>query len=242
MFALFLNRLLALRDQYLMKKIKQKKKQVLAPNLKHHMTPYDLLQTDDVIKEVYESASTNPALFLSAVGYHLRIEFSPDYLTSARADYFAFLCKEPVISTDSIARVQMNLLNFMSLREEAFINLLHFLDPYGSYQAISQSYESESARALIFDQSSSSFLSGISVTDIEIQLAEEEEKISQQNELIAPSDLYAIPRCGIFREMYEEPSLAVVTEWVSTLDPLVRDLVSPDGEETVLIEALLLNT
>jgi hypothetical protein len=46
----------------------------------------------------------------------------------------------------------------------------------------------------------------------------------------------------VFREVYEEPSLQVVSEWVGLIDPLIRDLVSPDGEETLFIEALLLHT
>jgi hypothetical protein len=29
----------------------------------------------------------------------------------------------------------------MSMREEAFMSLLHYMDPYGTYQAISSSYE-----------------------------------------------------------------------------------------------------
>lgn len=117
-----------------MKRVKRKPQtKGLSSNLKHHMTPYELLQTDDILKQVYESASSNPALFLAGISYHLRVDFAADYMASVRADYFVFLCREPVITSDHIAKIRLDLVNNVSLREEAFINLLHFLDPHGSY-------------------------------------------------------------------------------------------------------------
>jgi hypothetical protein len=94
--------------------------------------------------------------------------------------------------------------SFLGMREDMFISLLHYLDPYGTYQTIQSSYEQESVRAIIFADSASSFLSE---SDIHFQLEEEDEKIAQNCEFIAPGNLYSIPRGGIFREVYEEPNL-----------------------------------
>jgi hypothetical protein len=73
MFSLFLSRLPALRDMYMMKatKLDRHAGKILSPNLKTKITPYELLQTDEILKEVYESANTNPAMFLAALEHYM---------------------------------------------------------------------------------------------------------------------------------------------------------------------------
>ena len=58
--------------------------------------------------------------------------------------------------------------------------------------------------------------------------------------MILPGNLYGVKAKGVFRNEYEYPSLSVVDEWVSCIAPLLQDLITPDGEETVLLEAFLL--
>jgi hypothetical protein len=52
----------------------------MSQNLKSKITPYELLQTTEILKEVYESANTHSALFLAAVSHHLRIELDPKFV------------------------------------------------------------------------------------------------------------------------------------------------------------------
>jgi hypothetical protein len=100
------------------------------------------------------------------------------------------LCKEPfepVIKSEHVLRLRIDLRNIMSLREEAYLSLLHFINPDGPLHNISHSYDSE---RIMTD----SMLSNSIISENEIHIGElsfEDEQIPKNVELAVPGNLYS---------------------------------------------------
>lgn len=51
------------------------------------------LESKDILEDIIEAPSKNPALFINAVSNYFKIEFKGDFLRILRQDKFLFLAK-----------------------------------------------------------------------------------------------------------------------------------------------------
>lgn len=54
---------------------------------------YNYLESKDILEDILESPSKNPALFINAISSYFNLEFSKEFLRILRQDKFAFLAK-----------------------------------------------------------------------------------------------------------------------------------------------------
>ena len=57
--------------------------------------------------------------------------------------------------------------------------------------------------------------------------------------MILPGDLYSYNN-KIFKENYSLPSIILMKEWTHVQESLYKDLITPTGQETVVIEIYLI--
>jgi hypothetical protein len=155
------------------------------------------------------------------------------------------LCKEPfepVIKFDHVLRLRMDMRVIMSLREEAYMSLLHFTNPDGPLHNIS--HHSIDTERIMTDSMQSHSI--VSENEIHIGLGDshgataDDDNIPKGVEMVVPGDLYSCKDKGVFREAYEFPQYTETEEWVNSLYPLFHDMVWPDGSELAIAEAILI--
>jgi hypothetical protein len=54
---------------------------------------YNYLESKDILEDILEAPSKNPALFINSISSYFNIEFSKEFLRILRQDKFAFLAK-----------------------------------------------------------------------------------------------------------------------------------------------------
>jgi alpha-tubulin suppressor-like RCC1 family protein len=192
-------------------------------NSKKKGSSLEYLLSHDILKNLSTAAARSPAFFITALEYHGRFTFKEEILYKVRCDDFNFLISDPVLRKEDIISLKLNVCSVLSLREDTYITLLKQIDQ--SNPALNPD-----------DPLADSRISFVSDAETEM-LHKEEER--QSLELILPADLYSIPSGPFFKEKYGVVGVQMLQEWTQWIDLLLRDMVSVDGEEAVVMEIMI---
>ena len=94
---------------------------VYSLNLKREEFFY--LQSVDVLVDVFETPSKNPALFINALQTYFHVDLNPDFLRLVRSDKLAFLAKSQPFSKTDIRSLTFKMQQVLTIREQAYFNL-----------------------------------------------------------------------------------------------------------------------
>ena len=222
--SLFMERLKSLRDASKFRtKSDESASRIIEP-FKQKKHSFDYLSSSEMLEKVASVASRFPAQFLEAVEYHSKVQFSEELLSACKCDGYYFYQKEHTLPSDSIIGLSLSVHSLSSLREENCITLLGFLERGGPRGDDSQ------------DMLNESFADWVSEANVDLVNKEEEH---HSLELVLPCDLYSYCGSSLFKEFYEFPTLTILEEWSNCVETLVKDLLTVDGGESVLVEILL---
>lgn len=196
---------------------------IFSANSKKKGSSLEYLLSHDMLKNISVSAAKSPAFFLSALEYHGRFNFKQEVLYKVRCDDFNFLISDPVLHVEDIISLRLDITTVLSLREDTYLTLLKQID--SCIPAIDE-----------HDPLADSQMSFVSDAETEM-LHKEEER--QSLELILPADLYSIPSGPLFKEKYRVVGSTVLQEVSSWIEILLKDMISIDGEEAVIMEILI---
>jgi alpha-tubulin suppressor-like RCC1 family protein len=222
--SLFMERLKSLRDATKIRKNLEESASRIIDPFKQKKHSYEYLSSNEMLEKIISVGSRYPAQFLEAVEYHCKVQFNEDLIASCKCDGYYFLQKNKTINLEDIFGFQLSVYSISSLREENCITLLGFLERGGP--------KGSDSRSILND----SF--GDWISDANVDLVNKEEE-HHSLEVILPCDLYSYCGSSLFREFYEFPALAILEEWSNCVETLVKDLITVDGGENVLVEILI---
>ena len=218
---LFLSRLKALETASLIRRSAEESASRIIEPLRNKTRTYDYFLSDEILKRVMGSAARAPALFLQALELHLKVSIGEEALAKARADAYFFVNKELPLVHQDIEAFTMKIRTPISLKEDCHITFLKFFEASGRNS---------------LDMMNESFADWVSEASVDLINKDEEHN---SLELLIPPDLYSLSSNSLFFEKYEIPTLHLIEEWANIVETLLKDMITVDGEETVIIEVLL---
>lgn len=224
LLALFMERLKALRDATKFHKSTDASASRIIDPFKQKKHSFDFLCSTEMLEKIITVGNRYPAQFLEAIEYHCHIQFNEDLISSVKCDGYYFINKDKKLEAKDIIGFSLSAHGLSSLREDNCITLLGFLERGGpkgndSHEMLNQSFSDW-------------------VSDANVELVNKEEE-HHSLELVLPCDLYSYCGSSFFKEFYEFPILPIIEEWSNCVETLVKDLITVDGGESVLVEILI---
>lgn len=211
-FILFLQRLKCLKDSFAFKaNLDQSASRIISP-LGDKMHSQEFLNSSEMIKKVLSVGCRHPKELLQAIEHIFAVIFDPSFISRAANDVYSFLEAAEVVSVKSISHLDLEVFSITSLREESFLLYLSMRD---------RSYYEEN-----------------SIEDSQIYLLPKEHEFCSLD-MVIPGDLYSLSH-KMFKPNYSLPSLSLLQEWAHVHESLYKDLITPTGHESVIIEVYLM--
>lgn len=222
--ALFMERLKALRDATKFHRAADTSASRIINPFKEKKHSFEYLCSTEMLENIISVGNRYPAQFLEAIEYHCHIQFHEDLISSVKCDGYFFISRDKRLDPKDIIGFNLSINGLSSLREDNCITLLGFLERGGpkgndSHEMLNQSFSDW-------------------VSDANVELVNKEEE-HHSLELVLPCDLYSYCNSSFFREFYEFPTSVIIEEWSNCVGTLVKDLITVDGGESVLIEILI---
>lgn len=174
----------------------------------------DYLKTSEIIEKILKIPSTSPKTFFRSLETQLSLTFDPQIFIKSSNDPFTFLSESTKIQSSQILPTLSKMVSITSPREEAYLILLTII------QDINNKEDAFS-----------------SANDSQIIIFNKESELSCL-EFILPCDLYS-KNPMFFCDYYYMPSFKVLEDWMKVYQTVSKDLITPCGEDSGLIEILL---
>ena len=173
------------------------------------------LTSSEMINRVLSVGCRSPKELLQAVEYYFDLSMDPLAFSKATNDKYTFLEAPEVISNSHFSKLKLSIFSITSLREDSYLLFLAISDK------------------TFFGESSIS-----SIEESQIYLLPKENEFNSLS-MILPGDLYSYNN-KIFKENYSLPSITLMKEWAHVQESLYKDLITPTGQEAVVVEIYLL--
>lgn len=168
----------------------------------------DYLASSEIINKILSVGSRHPKMLLQALEFYLNTIFQENFMVRASNDEYSFLESDEVIKIDDINYLKFPIYSITSLREDSYILYLSLSDK--------------------------NFINEDSINESQIYLLQKENDLIGLD-IIIPGDLYSLSN-KFFKDSYRMPTLSQLEEWANCHESLYKGLITPTGEETVLIE------
>ncbi|OMJ76354.1 hypothetical protein SteCoe_24296 [Stentor coeruleus] len=213
-FVLFLKRLTCMTEAKALKtRPDQSCSRIIEP-LKEKLHSCDFLGTGEMISKILSVGSKWPKQLLKAVEDHMNIAIDSKILSEAANDSFGFLQKPEILNHEDISYLRLAINSVTTLREDSYLLYLSLTDkPY---------YEENSM---------------CSINESQIYFMQKENEFTNL-EMILPGELYSQGN-RFYKESYSIGKIELLEEWASCHEFMCKDLVTPNGQEAVLIEIYL---